>query len=490
MTAEHLTKYKNYYLKPSSCDGCPFKNYGKYYTPDTVIEGSEVFLLAQAPGEDEERGKRFIGYENRAYGRAAELYEQVEPRPLIGKTGNLLDTRFLPLSGLSRQSISLGNAIRCRPGLDFGLEPNGLPSITKTMKLESSKADIVKALKHCNTAHLHIPKSTKLIVTMGRYAMFALTGIQKEDTEYGQKQGVMESWRGYGVDVDSFDSFKTVDTTTYHPFKTDKRIFFTLHLAALFKGERNRRFWHAALLDFTKIKAILAGTWPQSTMPTWQTTAPPLWPKHSCFDTEYLPHMDNQLVRWSLCDNAYNLYCVEADDTPNRRIPIEPGSVVLMQNALADLSHLRGMVDIAKVRVEDLMLGDSVLYTGEPHSLNYIQSKYGTLNRHKHLSEDDPQFYSAIDSHQPLYMWLNHYIPEFKRDPLSWKAYRQYVMPLIQIIEKAQYYGSPVDTVKLTETRAILQTRIDSYQEEARLLTGNESFNLGGRKYMQEVMYD
>ena len=490
MILEHLTKYRNYYLKPSSCSGCPFEHHGKYYVPDQVNDKAEVYLLAQAPGEDEERGKRYLGTEYRQYGRPAELYEQTEPQPLIGKTGKLLDDRFLPLAGLSRSEISLGNAIRCRPGLSLGLEPNGLPGITKTMKLETSKADIVKALRHCTEAHLHIPSSTKLVVTMGRYAMFALTGIQKEDTEYGQKQGVMESWRGYGVDVEDYTGLRTIDTTTYHPFNNRKRIFFTLHLAALFRGERNRRFWHAVLLDFAKIKAILSGTWPQSTLPEWSTLPPTTWPKHSAFDTEYLPHMDNQLVRWSLCDNQYNLYCVEADDSPMGKIPIEPGSVVLMQNALADLPHLRGIVDMAQVRIEDLMLADSVLYTGEPHSLNYIQSKYGTLNRHKHLSEDDPQFYSAIDSHQPLYMWLNHYVPVFKTDPLSWKVYRGYVMPLIPIIEKAQHYGSPVDTVKLAETRAILQARIDAYQEEARLLTNNPSFNLGGRKYMQEVMYD
>lgn len=501
MPVELLTKYRNSYLKPSSCAGCPFEHYGRYYTPDVIVEDAEVFLLGQAPGDDEEHGKRYLGTEYGAYGKASEIYERTEPQPLIGKTGYLLDTRFLPLSGLSRQRISVGNALRCRPGLDLGLEPNGLPPLTKTMKLESSKADIVKALRHCTAAHLHVPHSTKLVVTMGIYAMFALTGIQKEDTEYGQKHGVMESWRGYGVDVDSFESFRTIDTTTYHPFQSNKRIFFTMHLAALYKGERgnygeaesftgNRRFWHAALLDFSKIKAILAGTWPQAVLPTWSTVPPALWPKHAAFDTEYLPEEGNKLTRWSLCDNAYNLYCVEAEDSPYGRIPIEPGSVVLMQNALADIPHLRSIVDIHNVRIEDLMLADSVLYTGEPHSLNYIQSKYGTLNRHKHLSEDNPQFYSAIDSHQPLHMWLNHYIPEFKRDPLSWKAYRQYTMPLIQIIEKAQQRGCPVDTVKLAETRAILQARIDAYQEEARALTGNVQFNLGGRKYMQEVMYD
>jgi uracil-DNA glycosylase len=484
---QQLQRLGNRFLKPDTCKGCPFYDKGKYYTPDIINNpNSSVFFLAQNPGEDEESGQWTLpgsSYKNK-------IFRPVNPQPLIGATGQLFNNRFLPLSGLRREEINIGNALRCRPGLALGLkDSNSLPSLTKTMKLESSKADIVKALNHCRDNHFRPPNSTKLIVTMGRYAMFALTGIQKEDTEYGQKQGVMESWRGYGVDAPSFDSISTINTTTYHHFNTDRRIFFTMHLAALFRGEQNARFIHATLLDFAKIKRIREGTWPDS-LPQWSNVPPLTWPKHSAFDTEYIPELNDQLVRWSLCDNQYNLYGIEAVDTPNQRIPIEPNSVVLAQNWLADIGHFRHIVDISHVRLEDLMLADSVLYTGEPHNLNYIMSKYGSLNRTKHLSEDDPGLYSVIDAHQPLYMWMNHYIPQFKQDPASWKVYRQIMMRHLFVIEKAEKMGSPVDTNRLLEVKETLEARIQRYQEEARELTGIDKFNLGGRKGMLEVLYD
>lgn len=496
MPLETLNKEHNSYLKPSSCQGCPFYDKGKYYTPDTVVPNSEVYFLAQNPGEQEELGRKLT---NRIYNnnkRPKDIYEQVNPAPLLGPTGYLFTTRFLPLTGLQRHQISLGNSLRCRPGSALGLEPNALPSITKTMKLETSRADIIKALKHCHTAHFHPPSSTKLIVTMGRYAMFQMTGIQKEDTEYGQKQGVMESWRGYGVDVEDFQRVSTVNTSFYHPLTTTKRVFFTLHLAALFQGERNRRFWHACLLDFAKIKRILNSQWPAS-VPQWETLPPSTWPKYSSFDTEYIPDLDgvknnDKLIRWSLCDNQYNLYCIEEEHTPYSYIPIQPGSTVLAQNWLADYVHFKNItgLDLHQIKPEDLMLADSVLYTGEPHNLNYIASKYGSLNRWKHLSEDDPQAYAAYDAHQPLVMWVNHYIPEFKKDLLSWRLYKNPTIRLIPMIEKAQRQGIPLDPNKVNEALQIYEDRVQSYQEEARELTGDPTFNLGGRTKMIEVLYD
>jgi DNA polymerase I-like protein with 3'-5' exonuclease and polymerase domains len=58
------------------------------------------------------------------------------------------------------------------------------------------------------------------------------------------------------------------------------------------------------------------------------------------------------------------------------------------------------------------------------------------------------------------------------------------------VIEKAEVKGSPVDTERLLEVQATLQQRIAAYQEEARQLTGIATFSLGGRKAMQEVLYD
>lgn len=473
--------------KPDSCQGCPLYKHGDYITPDHMVPGSKVLFIAQNPGKDEEAGHLL---KNRywQYGQSYDEWEQVQPQPLIGGTGQLFNNKFLPLSGLHREEISLANAIRCRPGESLGLKTSDdLPTITTAMKLETSKADIVVALKHCRDTHLHIPDSIDTIVTMGRHAMFSLTGIQNEESEYGKKQGVVESWRGYGVDVPGFNTFSAVDTSMYHPLTNIHRIFFTMHIAALFKGI-NKRFYHATLKDFHKLGLMLRKQWPLP-LPSWSSIPPTKWPRNAAFDTEYIPN-DNTLIRWSLCDNKNNLYCVEADDTYNSTIPIQPGSTVVIQNALADISHLATIVDMSSINIEDMMLAHSVLWTGEPHGLNYIASKYGSLNRYKHLSRGQPQLYSAMDAWEPNFMWKGHFIPSFKQDPLSWNVYRDIRIPQINTINKAQIKGSAINNNRLNEALQIYTDRIQMYQEQAEVLTGVPDFKLGGRKQMLEALYE
>jgi DNA polymerase I-like protein with 3'-5' exonuclease and polymerase domains len=139
--------------------------------------------------------------------------------------------------------------------------------------------------------------------------------------------------------------------------------------------------------------------------------------------------------------------------------------------------------------VEDMMLAHSVLWTGEPHGLNYIASKYGAFNRYKHLSEDSPQLYSALDAYEPMYMWRSHFIPEFKKDKQSWRIYKDIRLPLINIINKAQLTGARLDGQRLLEVQRILQERIDSIKEQARVVTGDDSFNIGGSKGLKERIY-
>lgn len=484
--------------KPSACDGCVYRDKGKYFVPDKIVPGSKVFFLAQAPGADEEVG-RLLQKRTWYQGIKHDDFVQVEPQPLIGATGKLFHDRFLPLSGLSRDQVSVGNCIRCRPGISLGLRPNDVPPITTAMKLETSDAPIVKAMKHCQSAYFHPPASTQVVVTMGRLAMFALTGIQNEDNEYGRKAGVMESWRGYGATVADYRSFKTVDTKRYDPLTEGHIVFFIQHIAALFQGDMDssdtgergqggKKFYHATLEDFNRLRLLLSGKWPEA-LPTWSAFPPRSWPGYASFDTEYVPET-GQLLRWSLCDTAEQLYAVEGG-TQGAPFVVEPGSTVLAQNWIADYGHFRNLVGPVKVNLEDMFLAHTVLWTGEPHNLNYIQSKYGTLNRYKHLIAVSGQeaLYSALDAHQPMIMWKRHFLRQFREDPLSWQVYRRYRVKLIEAYHRAETTGSRVDTARLDEVKSILEERLERYQEEARTLTGDNLLNLGGRKAMLEHLY-
>ena len=475
---------------PSSCEGCPFYKYKDHvdngFVPDKIVQGSEVFFLLQNPGKDEAEGHQLIQRRYHNGTGHSDVYSTVHPQPLLGATGQLFNTRFLPLTGLQRGEVSLGNSIRCRPGKALGLQKaDELPSITSTMKLEHSKADIVNALKHCKMAHFRPPESTRVVVTSGRHAMFVMTGLSRDEDEYHKKQSVLESWRGYGVELDEYNSIRTVDTSRYHTLQAGKKlVFMTMHLAALFYGD-NKKYYHAVLQDFHKIKRLLNGDWPK-VMPTWYRMPPDTWPKYAAFDTEYNPKT-NELYRWSMCSSEGELYCVEADRSSV--IPVEPGSTVIIQNELADFRRLKGLIDVKSIKIEDLMIAHSTLWTGEPHSLNYINSMYGQLNRYKHLSFDNPEFYSAADSWEPMNIWRNEFLPQFRADKQSWEVYKRYRLPLARIINKAQETGVMIDSTRLGEVRDILISRIEGYKDRAREITGDDKFELGGQKQMREVMY-
>jgi len=492
----------NAMMLPSSCEGCPFYVYrfdpANSYTPDYIVPGSKVFFLAQNPGRNEAEGKELVRRRFSGKGVYSDEFKDVESQPLIGKTGQDFNKKFLPESGLKRSEVSVGNAIRCRPALAMkaagvkGMqqaEADDLPTISAGMRLDNdkTKSDIVKALRHCKATHLHIPDSVQVVVTMGRHAMFQMTGLAKDQDEYKKKQGVLESWRGYGVEVGDYSTIRTVDTSRYHSLLEDKRVvFFTMHIAALNYGD-NKKYTHATYQDFHKLGMLLRGEWPLPP-PQWSSNAPQNWPAYSSFDTEYNPDT-KELYRWSMCDSAYNLYCVEHDSGGDNVIPVRQGSTVLIQNALADVAYLSNLVDMRAVKVEDLMLAHSVLWPGEPHSLNYINSIYGTLNRYKHLPEDEPEAYSAFDSYEPMQEWRGYFIPEFKRDRLSWAVYQKYRLPLIPIIDKAQQSGALLDTSRLDDVKWILIERLQEYEKRAQEITGDSTFKLGGSKRMREELY-
>lgn len=478
---------------PSSCEGCPLYQYRDHpengFVPDVVVPGSQVYILAQNPGKDEVQGHKLLKRHYIGAGKHVDEFEQVAPQPLIGATGQEFTTRFLSLSGLHRNEVSLGNAIRCRPGAALHLDkPDSLPNITATMKLDTSKADIVRALRHCRATHMRVPSSVRVVMAMGTYAMFIMTGLARDEDEYHKRQSVLESWRGYGVALRDFDTIQTVDTSEYQRLDTAHAVvFITMHIAALHYGN-NKRFIHAVLQDFHKLGRLLRGEWPVENMPPWYTIPPKQWPAYAAFDTEYIPWEGNKLERWSLCSSSGELYCVEAADSTH--IPVADNSVVLIQNALADIHHLSTLVDFTKIKVEDLMLAHSVLWPGEPHSLNYINSVYGELNRYKHLSGKDKQFYSAADSWEPMRMWKTYFIPEFKRDKQSWEVYKRYRLPLIHIIDKAQRSGAKLDSARLSDLQLILQERLAVYQHKAQELTKNEKFHIGGSKMLKEALYE
>ena len=201
-------------LKPDKCKPCILnKDSGDYYTPDELVDGSEVMIIGQGPGKDEiEDGK-----------------------PFVGTTGQKLENEFFPIAQLERGKVSLGNSFRCRYRGTNELPPFNV---------------LNAAIHHCTQSYLQIPESIKLIVLQGATAFrrigeaYKLTDI---DDDTGKvKQATIENWRGHLL-----------------PWKVHNRdALVTLHIADLLPN-RNPKMKHSTLSDFSKIPRYLKGEWPK-----------------------------------------------------------------------------------------------------------------------------------------------------------------------------------------------------------------------------------
>lgn len=139
-------------VKPPACQGCPMYGDGRGFVPDELVSGSQVFVLGQNPGEEEEK----------------------TGRPFVGKTGQAMINTYFPAGGLMRgENVSIGNVLRCR-----WQNTNNLP-VGKTL---------TAAIKHCTLVHLRIPETTKLIVAQGAVALKAVRP--------GETYSIQD-WRGF-----------------------------------------------------------------------------------------------------------------------------------------------------------------------------------------------------------------------------------------------------------------------------------------------------
>lgn len=160
--------------KPPACTDCPLYGEGVGFVPDVLVPGARVLILAQNPGESEEKGERIVGYEG---GRA--LTEKCTPQPLIGKTGWALRA-YLGQAGLTPAMVSRCNVLKCRVETRT---PAG--KVKRVNDLPKGKV-LREARKRCIAAHFRVPEGTELIVASGALAWQAMGG-----------EGTVTDWRGF-----------------------------------------------------------------------------------------------------------------------------------------------------------------------------------------------------------------------------------------------------------------------------------------------------
>ena len=449
--------------KPAGCAGCAFYQDGQGFVPDELRDGAAVLIVGQNPG--------------------AEEVEQA--RPFVGKTGQMME-KYLRDAGLTREDVSVGNAIRCR-----WRGTNELPKINERM--------VRDALNHCSRAHFLIPSGTRLIVAQGDYAAMQLTG------------GTVGEWRG-DVRPALLRHISNV-AEPWVPAPNDLPVLLTVHLARLF---REPSLTLPTRLDWTKIPRILAGKWPRKP-PKFNLEAPKKWPEVFAFDTEYWHEEGTaptsaRLTRWSASwgtEDGETCVVETGHGTPGYGYIRTPPRVIT-QYAPADVHHLarltgttwqtgRGGLDRRSMpdeersvwntfNIEDTVWKHAVLWSDHPHDLNYLGSIYSSFNRWKHLGNSDPILYSGLDAVGLLEV-DRALERELDADPQSRKVWETIDRPALGEFVRAQYQGQRTDPSRVNEVVSMLQAETVDAQRKAQAICG-WPVNLASNPQVGHRLYD
>mgnify|MGYP001610618359 FL=1 len=448
--------------KPKSCYGCPFFGDGQGYVPDRLNDQAEVLIVCQNPGADEEAGRRITGY----IGGSAS-YEPCEPQPLIGATGWNLDHKFLPAAGLSRDQVSLANAFRCRLNHE-----NELPGLSMLAPRQ--------ALEHCYKAHFKLPPKTRVIVAQGAYSLYQLTqeGAQADDEE--ESGHSLTAWRGYALPFTPITRPRRSHSDIWLPSHEPSVIpvLATTHVAY---GFRVPAATMIGLWDWRKIPKLLAVTWP-SPLPFIKQGPPSVWPLEASFDTEYNPR-----GRHFLCYSLYDGKTLRVSEQLDPGIVPPGSSVLIMQNAPADIPFANEMLGASNYIYEDTMHAHAILWSDLPHNLNFLGSMYSSTNRWKHLDKVNARVYSAADAYGQWEVW-QRLERELKLDPLSIPVYERQ-KKLIPIIMAAEEAGVGINPVRAKEAYLERQVKRDAQAFKAQAIAG-WPINVRSNKQVGEYLFD
>jgi DNA polymerase I-like protein with 3'-5' exonuclease and polymerase domains/uracil-DNA glycosylase len=475
--------------KPPTCLTCPLYGDGKGFVPDLLIPGSKLTILAMSPGKNDEQGKRMVGYDAKH-----PIYEQVEPQPLIGMTGYQLRETYLPLTG--EKEVSICHVIKCRYQMN-GKRVDYLP-----------KGDVLKAaVNHCTTAHLSIPATTSLVVTMGgpafEYTQPILSkthrALSKPSMKEGEKVtgGPIEKWRGFlGPQyVQSQRTTLNVDSVDGARVHEGIPIFAVEDIADFFKAPAKRI---TARLDWKRIGRYLRKEWPKE-IPGRYVAAGDVEAVHAAFDrarqapfvvidTEYNPvtkFLNMIGIGWRSNDGDVQgiqlTWVGDASVTSEvrstfikRLADLVKGVKVVFQNAKADLPIIAQNLHIhwSKYKaIEDTMHMHSVLWSEMRHGLGFLASIYGQYPKLKHLAGEDELLYNWGDVIETLVVY-EALMREFKADPLTYQVYTSQSLPLIPITLEREVKGIQIDQARLNELITKYQSHADDFETMASVYAG------------------
>ena len=439
--------------------------------PDEMIPGAEVVCLGQNPGENEEAGRKVtnVSWDGT---RRHTTTEPHPPAPYLGITGYDMERRYFPLAGLERGKVSLANPIRCR-----WHGTNELPPADSTL--------VKRAVEHCQRAYYKPPASTRLVIAEGAVALYAMTGEDGTGSPGHKLSMGIDGWRGWLLPYNPPPRPRVAHTNVWAP--QGVMVLPTYHLAYLY---RNPWLTPVSQRDWSKVPAILAGTWPEP-FPHIYAHAPSIWPERCAFDTEFVV-ATGALVRYSVAwretSGNPHLHVVEA---LTHEIPqvVPQAMTVGFHNVEADLGYLNGLLGHHRVTLamEDTMYLHAVLHADLDHDLDFVGSMYARTNRWKHLLLANPRVYAGGDA---LGTWdaKVSLLAELERDPRVRKVYYDYQLPLAAIIHRARAHGLRVVPKRVDQAVVAMDARQRELEMAAQASVG-WPLNLGSPQQVGHQLY-
>jgi uracil-DNA glycosylase family 4 len=427
--------------KPDSCKNCVLFDIGKGFVPDEE-HPSKVAILGFCPSKDDVQGRHLIGYA----GKGQPIYETVNPRPYIGANGWLLTQNYLPVAGLSRETVSIHNLIKCHVNS---------PPPEDTLLL---------AVNHCTDKHLNISDEASLLVTLGEEPWKLLQGSHLP----------LNDWRGF---------------LGPKPLANGRCQVYATHDPATLYSDPHTRF--VSRLDWKKTKAIRSGDYPLPiprqcvASPSTRDLFTSLLEEALCqpeimVDTEYivasslLTHVgaawisppspfakSSQEGKTELSSTSqvkgFQLEWVHGDATNVERAIFMKYWPRLCEkvkmgfwNAKADLPILEKNLGCIPEQIEDPMQAHSVLWPDMPHDFEFVASIYGRYPKLKHLSKENILLYHWGDCIDLVWIW-EQLKKEFKSEPACEAKYRNQNLKLIPILLEREKDGIRTNQQRIEE---------------------------------------
>ena len=460
--------------KPAGCVGCPLEHDSKYYVPDEMYPGVKTLILMEHPSAEDER----LGL------------------PACGKTGDVLNTQFLPLANLQRGQVSVANVIRCRYGAHA-----------------PSKTDLGQAVEQCNAEYFHYPDTT-YVIAQGELAFnYANTHFRQGSHPV---PGTVSSWRGFELPDSSPTTFITVPTadTFRDPVMSWVSNLDWRHLGGYIIQGHSPTPPPQLRADGDMVQ--------ESTRALFRNADT----KFLVIDTEFipatgyltvlgigfqiqntLPHTDGPLYKNPceiqqavLCreDTSFNILSI---DWASTSAPVRAwyrselkrlvGQVpVVFQNAMADLPILDKNMGITYgdfKQVEDTMLAHAILWCELPHTLDFLASLYGQYGKFKHLWGVDELRYNygdVVDTHLAWQALEKGFVGDRQAESI----YRTQSLALIPILLDAKKRGIRVNKARVLDAYNELQGLIRQVGTFATLATGYP-INLNSGAQLKNYLY-